>query len=179
MNDVSLSKFLSLVLRHEPQRIGLTLDEAGWVSVDALLAASQARGKPFSLTDLQRIVATSDKNRFAFNSAATHVHANQGHSVVVDLGYETCIPLPQLFHGTATRFLDTIRVQGLLKQARHHVHLSADSATATAVGQRHGKPAILKVRATDMHREGHLFYLSNNGVWLTDQVPPNFLEFPD
>ena len=179
MNEVSLSKFLSLVLRHEPQRIGLVFDDAGWISVDELLRACVTHGTAISLADLERIVATSDKKRFAFNPAATHIRANQGHSVAVDLRYEARIPPPQLFHGTATRFLDSIRVQGLTKQGRHHVHLSADSVTATSVGQRHGKPAVLNVRAGEMHRDGHVFFLSDNGVWLVDYVPSSYLEFPD
>jgi len=135
MNDTSLSKFLSLVLRHEPQRIGLTLDDAGWVSVNDLLRACATHGKPISLADLQRVVATNDKKRFAFDPTATQIRANQGHSVAVELGYEGSTPPDRLFHGTATRFLDSIRVQGLTKQARHHVHLSADAATATSVGR--------------------------------------------
>jgi len=178
MSDIKKSKFLSLVLRHEPELLGLTLDEAGWVSVDLLLRACAARGRHISRQDLERIVATNDKKRFALSDDGRRIRANQGHSVEVKLGLEPQPPPEHLFHGTASRFIEAIRAEGLQKQARHHVHLSADIAIASAVGQRHGKSVILTVLAGEMHRQGHAFYRSENGVWLADSVPIEFLQFP-
>lgn len=179
MSDVKKSKFLSLVLRHQPQAVGLTLDEAGWVSIDQLLRACAAHGTLITRNDLVRIVETSDKKRFAFSEDGIRIRANQGHSVEVDLQLQPQTPPELLFHGTASRFIEAIRAEGLSKQARHHVHLSAEWETAVAVGKRHGKPTVLTIRAGEMHREGHTFFLSANGVWLVDQVPTSFIDFPD
>jgi len=173
------SKFLSLVLRHEPQRIGLNLDPSGWVDVEALLAACRRHGMPVERADLKEVVATNEKKRFAFSDDGQRIRASQGHSIEVSLGYIPQSPPSKLFHGTATRFLASIRKEGLNKRERHHVHLSADADTAQKVGQRHGKPAILIVQADAMHSCGHAFFLSENGVWLTEQVPVEFIEFPD
>ena len=172
------SKFLSLVLRHEPQRIGLDLDPSGWVEVEALLTACRHHGMPIERADLDEVVATNEKKRFAFSDDGRRIRASQGHSIEVSLGYTPQSPPSQLFHGTATRFLDSIRKDGLNKRERHHVHLSADADTAQKVGQRHGKPAILIVLAEAMHSRGHAFFLSENGVWLTENVPVEFIEFP-
>lgn len=172
---VSLSKFVSLVLRHEPQRIGLTLDSQGWTSVEELLAAAVRHGKPLTREKLDRIVAENEKQRFAFSDDGQRIRARQGHSVDVDLELAPQIPPDILFHGTATRFLESIRATGLEARSRQHVHLSRDEATAVQVGQRHGKPVVLKVRAGQMHTAGHEFYLSENHVWLTARVPPEFL----
>ena len=172
------SKFLSLVLRHEPQRIGLILDPSGWVEVEALLTACRHHGMPMERADLEEVVATNEKKRFALSDDGQRIRASQGHSIEVSLGYTPQAPPSQLFHGTATRFLDSIRKEGLNKRERHHVHLSADAETAQKVGQRHGKPAILIVRAEGMHSRGHAFFLSENGVWLTEDVPVEFIEFP-
>ncbi len=174
---IKISKFLSLVLRHEPERIGLALDAAGWVSVDELLAACRAHGNSISLEQLQEVVADNDKKRFSFSEDGCLIRANQGHSVEVELGYETAIPPAKLFHGTAERFLASIKEQGLLKRQRHHVHLSADIETATNVGQRHGKPVVLQVESEKMQQDGFVFYLSTNGVWLTEHVPVPYLVF--
>lgn len=174
---IQISKFLSLVLRHEPEKIGLTLDAAGWVSVDDLLAACRANGKAISLEELQDVVASNDKQRFSFSDDGSLIRANQGHSVEVELGYEAAIPPASLFHGTAERFLASIQEQGLLKGKRHHVHLSADIETATKVGQRHGKPTVLQVDSGKMHQDGFIFYFSTNGVWLTEHVPVPYLMF--
>jgi putative RNA 2'-phosphotransferase len=171
------SKFLSLVLRHEPDRIGVQLDNAGWIGVDELLAACRRHGTPIERAELEEIVATSEKKRFAFSEDGQCIRASQGHSIEVSLGYAPQSPPSQLYHGTATWFLDSIRVEGLTKRERHHVHLSADMETAHKVGQRHGKPAVLIVNAQAMQAAGHSFYLSENGVWLTDQVPAEFIEF--
>jgi putative RNA 2'-phosphotransferase len=175
---VSTSRFLSLVLRHDPARIGVTLDEAGWVDVDALLDAAARAGKPIDRALLERIVAENDKRRFAFSADGTRIRASQGHSVRVELGLEPRTPPDVLFHGTATRFLDSIRRQGLLPGSRTHVHLSADEATAASVGRRHGAPAVLPVDARGMHGAGHAFFRAENGVWLTSAVPAEYLRFP-
>ena len=174
---VRTSKFLSLVLRHDPGRIGLVLDEAGWAEVDALLAAAAAHGVPLTREELREIVATSDKKRFALSSDGARIRANQGHSVEVDLQLPPCEPPERLYHGTVDAALPGIREQGILRGQRHHVHLSADVPTAEQVGRRRGAPVILTVRAADMHAAGHLFYQSANGVWLTEQVPARFILF--
>jgi len=171
------SKFLSLVLRHEPERIGLKLDSAGWTSVAELLAAANRNGVALTLEQLKNVVTTSEKKRFAFNEDMTRIRASQGHSIDVDLQYAPQVPPELLYHGTATRFLDGIRDKGLLKMGRHHVHLSAERVVTVQVGARHGKPVLLVIRAGEMHRAGHVFYRSANGVWLVDQVPLEFIEF--
>ena len=173
-----ISKFLSLVLRHEPARIGITLDDAGWTDVDGLLAACAAHGVAFDRSELAAIVATSDKQRFALSADGTRIRANQGHSVAVDLALSPARPPAVLYHGTVDRFVASIRAQGLIKGERHHVHLAADRATADKVGARRGKPVVLAVRATAMVTAGHTFFVSANGVWLTDHVPPAFLDVP-
>jgi putative RNA 2'-phosphotransferase len=175
MDDLRLSKLLSLVLRHEPQRLGLVLDPAGWVGVEALLAACGREGIPLTREKLAALVAASDKQRFAFDETRTRLRANQGHSVSVELGYEAKAPPEILYHGTVEKFLASIREHGLRKGERHHVHLSADRETATRVGARRGRPVILTVRSGDLHRAGHAFFLSANGVWLVDAVPPAYL----
>jgi putative RNA 2'-phosphotransferase len=173
--SVKISKFLSLVLRHKPETISLRLDEAGWVNVADLLAALDAHGRPVTRAELEETVATNDKKRFAFNEDGTRIRASQGHSVEVELDYAPAAPPAVLYHGTASRFLGSIFASGLVKGQRHHVHLSADTETALKVGQRHGKPVVLTVRAAAMQTDGHIFYLSANGVWLTDAVPPAYL----
>jgi len=174
-NHAQLSKFLSLVLRHKPDAIGLTLTPEGWADIDELLAKSDATGTRLSREDLLEIVATSDKKRFSLSEDRQRIRAAQGHSVTVELGLPPQEPPNILYHGTATRFMDSIRSEGLRPQARQQVHLSADEATAKRVGQRHGKPVIFKVEALRMHVNGFKFFLADNGVWLTDQVPPEFL----
>ena len=175
---IRTSKFLSLVLRHEPERVGLKLGEAGWVSVDELLLAVNRTGLALALEDLKHIVATSDKKRFAFSYDGRRIRASQGHSVEVDLQYLPQMPPEILYHGTATRFLDGIRKDGLQKMERHDVHLSAETKVTIQVGGRHGKPVLLTIRAGEMHRAGHMFRCSANGVWLVDHVPPQFIDFP-
>lgn len=177
--SVKTSKFLSLVLRHEPEKIGLTLDEAGWVPVADLLAALARHRHPLTEAELGEVVATSDKKRFAFSEDGTRIRASQGHSVEVDLGYEPATPPAILHHGTVDRFIESIREKGLIKGQRHHVHLSADVATATIVGQRRGKPVLLTINAEGMHAAGCAFFRSANGVWLTEHVPSRFIAFPD
>ena len=172
------SKFLSLVLRHDPGRIGLVLDEAGWADVDDLLGKVNAVGVPMTRAELDTVVAQNNKQRFRLNRDGSRICANQGHSIEVKLDLQPQTPPAQLYHGTATRFLDNIRGEGLTRQRRHHVHLSSDKQTARSVGQRHGKPLILIVDAAAMSSAGYLFYLSENGVWLTDHVPVAYLTFP-
>lgn len=173
------SKFLSLVLRHKPETIGLHLDSHGWADVEELLAKAQAHGLALTRPQLEQIVATNDKQRFAFSPDGQRIRANQGHSLQVDLGLDPQLPPPYLYHGTATRFLDSIRQQGLLARGRTHVHLSADVETATRVGQRHGHPVVLTIQAGAMCEAGLLFYRSANGVWLVSHVPINFIVFPE
>jgi putative RNA 2'-phosphotransferase len=172
---VTTSKLLSYVLRHRPDSIGLQLDAQGWTGVDALLAALQAHGHDVDRALIERVVADNDKQRFAFSADGTRIRASQGHSVAIDLGLAPSAPPPVLYHGTATRFLKAIMGEGLRPGARRHVHLSADPATATTVGARHGFPAVLRVDAARMDADGHLFYVSDNGVWLTDAVAPRYL----
>jgi putative RNA 2'-phosphotransferase len=176
---VEISKFLSLVLRHKPQAIGITLDAEGWVAVDELLAAAGRHGQAITRQQLQEVVATNDKKRFSFSPDGQRIRANQGHSVDVDLGLAPCNPPELLYHGTVRRFLDSIRAKGLLRGSRRHVHLSLDQETAARVGQRRGRPVVLVIEAGRMHRDGHPFYQSENGVWLTEAVPPEYLRFPE
>lgn len=170
---VKVSRYLSRHLRHQPDRIGLTLDEAGWVEIDELLAAAAAHGFPVSRAELDRVVAENDKQRFSIEG--TRIRANQGHTVEVDLGLAVAEPPAYLFHGTVNRFLGAIRAEGLAPMSRHDVHLSADRETATRVGARRGRPVVLTVDAGAMHRDGYTFRLSANGVWLTAAVPPEYL----
>ena len=172
------SKFLSLVLRHDPARIGITLDDAGWTAVDALLVACAAHGVEITRAELDDIVATSEKQRYALSEDGTQIRANQGHSVPVSLGLPPTTPPETLYHGTVDAALAGIRTQGILKGSRHDVHLSADLDTATKVGGRRGKAVILTIRAGAMAEAGHAFFVSENGVWLTDHVPPQFIDFP-
>lgn len=178
MNDkrrVHVSKYLSLHLRHQPERLGLTLEAGGWVEVEELLDACAHDNFPLTRDELNEVVATSDKKRFAFDDTHTRIRANQGHSVAVDLQLEPVAPPAALYHGTAGRFLDEIRRDGLKKMARHHVHLSPDVPTARKVGARHGAPVILEVDAAAMSRDGCVFFCSANGVWLVDEVPARYL----
>jgi putative RNA 2'-phosphotransferase len=174
---VRVSKFLSLVLRHDPEKIGLTLDAAGWAEVDELIAAAARSGVDLDRETLARVVAENDKQRFALSPDGRRIRANQGHSVDVDLGLEPRTPPERLFHGTASRFVDSIRASGLHAASRAHVHLSADAETARTVGQRHGTPVVLTIAAGRMHRDGRLFFRSANGVWLTDAVPAEYIGF--
>ncbi|KRP92715.1 MULTISPECIES: RNA 2'-phosphotransferase [Bradyrhizobium] len=175
INDTQLSKFLSLVLRHQPETIGLVLDSHGWASIDDLIAKANAAGTKFGRDDLLRVVAESDKKRFSLSPGTDRIRAAQGHSVSVELGLAPQEPPSILYHGTATRFVEAILSEGLKPQARQQVHLSSDEATAQRVGQRHGKPHIFKVDAGSMHAKGFKFFRAENGVWLTDHVPPEFL----
>jgi len=170
-----ISKLLSLVLRHEPEHIGITLDNEGWTKVPELIEKINKKGINLDFATLQIIVDTNDKKRFAFNDDKTLIRASQGHSVEVELNYKPEIPPTVLYHGTAIKNVPAIRENGLQKMNRHHVHLTASEDTALKVGQRHGKPVILTVQALLMHEQQFVFYVSDNGVWLTDHVPAAFI----
>ena len=172
-NQTKTSKFISLILRHRPEEIGLTLDEHGWARVDQLL-----RGVKISLEELEEIVAKDEKQRYSFNEDKTLIRANQGHSIPVDLELDPVEPPERLYHGTVGQFLPSIRREGLTKQSRQYVHLSGDPVTAAKVGSRRGKPIVLQVNAGAMQREGFRFYQAANGVWLTETVPPEYLTLP-
>ncbi|MFD8412691.1 MULTISPECIES: RNA 2'-phosphotransferase [unclassified Streptomyces] len=173
---VKVSKYVSKHLRHQPERIGLTLDLHGWVEIDALLRAAAAHGFPITRAELDHVVAANDKQRFAVEG--TRIRANQGHTVPVDLDLPAAEPPAYLYHGTVAAALGAIRAEGLRPMARHHVHLSPDRETATRVGARRGRPIVLSVDAGAMHAAGHVFRVSANGVWLVDAVPPQFLRLP-
>lgn len=171
----STSRLLSLILRHKPQRINLSLDEAGWADVAHLLQRLEEHGHPTDLESLKEMVRTNNKQRFAFNEDMTKIRANQGHSIDIDHGYEAVMPPEVLYHGTAEKSVQSILASGLEKRNRHHVHLSEVLETAISVGKRHGNPVILEVKARLMYEEGYEFYCSENQVWLTEQVPAEFL----
>jgi putative RNA 2'-phosphotransferase len=175
-NLVKISKFLSKHLRHTPERLGLTLAPGGWVAVEELLAACAAHQFPITLLELEQVVASNDKQRFAFDQTCTKIRANQGHSVEIDLQLEPQTPPDLLYHGTGEKSVVAILQSGLQKMSRHHVHLSKDIETARKVGMRHGRPAILIVDAAAMHQAGTPFYCSENGVWLVEHVPPEYLQ---
>ncbi|MFT3736849.1 MAG: RNA 2'-phosphotransferase [Rhodocyclaceae bacterium] len=178
-NIEKTSKFLSFILRHKPEDIGLVLDAQGWASIEELMLRAGQHGTRLDRELIEEVVETSDKRRFIISDDGERIRANQGHSIPVDLGLVPVSPPDLLFHGTATRFVEAIRVEGLLPRARHHVHLSANRETAAAVGTRHGKLAMLEIRSGDMARAGHPFYVSVNGVWLVDAVPAEFIRFPE
>ncbi|MBC7798253.1 MAG: RNA 2'-phosphotransferase [Pyrinomonadaceae bacterium] len=170
-----ISKFLSLVLRHQPETIGLTLEENGWVKVTDLLNACAENGKTFTLEELRQVVETNDKQRFAFDESGEKIRANQGHSVTVEIEFEAKIPPEILYHGTGLKNVELIVETGLKKMNRHHVHLSDNLETARKVGLRHGKPVIFEVDTRTMLENDFVFFVSANGVWLVDNVPPQFL----
>jgi putative RNA 2'-phosphotransferase len=175
VDPVRASKLLSRILRHDPAAVGITLDPAGWVGVDTLLAALREHGYRLSREELQRLVETSDKQRFAIDPATDRIRANQGHSVAVDLGLAPAVPPDRLYHGTPTRNVESILAQGINRGGRHDVHLSPDVETARRVGSRRGRCSVLVVDARAMYSDGQQFSVSDNGVWLTRQVPPRYL----
>ncbi|MFJ6571353.1 RNA 2'-phosphotransferase [Streptomyces sp. NPDC091292] len=175
-HTVKVSKYLSKHLRHRPERIGLTLDDGGWVEIDTLIAAARAHGFRITRADLDHVVAANDKQRFAVEG--DRIRASQGHTVEVDLGLSPATPPAYLYHGTVAGSLSAIRAEGLRPMNRHDVHLSADRETAIRVGARRGRPVVLSVDSATMHSDGHEFRVSANGVWLTAAVPPAYLRFP-
>lgn len=178
-SEVSISKFLSLVLRHKPETIGIQLDQNGWVAVNELIEKANNYGIEFDREMLTHIVETNSKKRFAFDDTLDKIRASQGHSIEIELGYKSQKPPEILFHGTAEKFVQSILETGLEKRNRQHVHLSNDLETATKVGQRHGKPFVFKVFAEQMYNDHFQFYISDNGVWLTDNVPAKYLKQND
>jgi putative RNA 2'-phosphotransferase len=173
----SISKFLSYTLRHHPQSIGLNLNEEGWADVAELLQKSGTKFNGITKSMLDVVVATNDKKRFTYNEDGTMIRASQGHSIEVALNLPSQIPPEILYHGTVEKFIPAIKEEGLKKMNRQHVHLSAEKATAINVGSRRGLPIILTVHSKQMNENGYTFYLSDNGVWLTEEVPPLFISF--
>ena len=174
---LSYGKFLSLVLRHKPETIGLILDPQGWADIDSLLSGCRKKGLELDRKTLERITEADDKQRFQFSTDGLKLRACQGHSVPVDLEFEPMVPPDKLYHGTTERFLASILKKGLVKGRRLYVHLSQDVETARKVGSRRGPASILEIRSRDMHHSGLRFYLTANGVWLTDHVPAQYLKF--
>ncbi len=173
--QVKISKYLSKHLRHAPDRLGLTLAPGGWVGVDELMSACAAHQFPLTRAELEAVVASSDKQRFSFDETKTRIRANQGHSVEIDLQLEPQTPPEVLYHGTGEKSVPAILELGLMKMSRHHVHLSQDIDTAHKVGSRHGRPVVFAIAADAMSQAGFTFYCSDNGVWLVDAVPPQYL----
>jgi putative RNA 2'-phosphotransferase len=176
---VRVSKFLSYVLRHRPESIGLSLDGGGWALVDELIATARRAGVSFDEDLLRQVVGQSDKKRLSFSDNCLRIRANYGHSITVDLELQPVVPPEVLYHGTARRFVESIRRQGLRREGRSYVHLSPDEHTAVGVGKRHGKPVVLVVQARCMHDAGFTFYRSESGVWLTEEVPAQHILFPE
>ncbi|KQQ89061.1 RNA 2'-phosphotransferase [Massilia sp. Leaf139] len=173
---VETSKFLSFVLRHQPQAIGIDLDREGWTDIAALLVAANEDGRRLDRALIDEVVQTNDKGRFAISGDGLRIRALQGHSSAgVQLTHRALAPPPVLYHGTATRFVAAIERQGLRAGSRHHVHLSQEQATAASVGARYGMPVVLRIDAAAMAADGFVFYLADNGVWLTEAVPPRYL----
>ncbi|MBN2410558.1 RNA 2'-phosphotransferase [candidate division KSB1 bacterium] len=175
---VKTSKYLSYILRHRPEKINLVLDENGWADIDELILRANRAGVELDKELLFQVVEKNDKQRFALSEDRRRIRASQGHSIRVNLNLEPRTPPEFLYHGTASRFLQSIKTHGLLPGNRTHVHLSPDKLTATHVGNRHGVPVVLTVQAEHMHKNGHSFYLSDNGIWLTEKVPVEYIFFP-
>lgn len=169
------SKFISLILRHKPETIGITLDEHGWANVEELIEGI-GRTRPFDMKMLEEIVRTDNKQRYSFNEDKTLIRANQGHSIPVDVELPVTAPPEYLYHGTGQKYVESIDQIGLIPKSRLYVHLSAEVETAVTVGRRHGKPVVYRVKSGRMQKDGYAFYLSVNGVWLTKEVPVKYLE---
>ena len=170
----NLSKYISLILRHKPEAAGIQLDEHGWANVDELIAGINSSGRNIDMDDLVEIVRTDNKGRYSFNEDKTLIRANQGHSIPVDVELKETVPPEYLYHGTASRFMDSISKDGLKPMSRLYVHLSQDIETALKVGKRHGDPVVLRIYSKTMHEDGIKFYLSENGVWLVDRVDAKY-----
>ncbi len=176
---IRISRFLSYLLRHHPETEGLSLDENGWAIIDELLSTRGSRKRGLTRADLERVVAENDKQRFEVDDNWARIRAHQGHSLSVTLDLKVAEPPDHLYHGTASRNVPSIRTHGLRKGKRHHVHFALDPATAKTTGSRHGPPIVLRIRAREMHERGYQFFLSGNGVWLTEKVPSVYIDFPD
>lgn len=175
-SDENMGRFISLILRHHPETIGIQLDSYGWVDVDELIHGINVSGRYIDMEMLERIVQNNNKKRYSFSDDKTKIRANQGHSVKVDVGMQKMVPPNELYHGTADRFLDSIKEKGILKMSRQYVHLSADVETATMVGKRHGKPIILVIDTKQMVETGYTFWLSDNGVWQSEDIPWRYVK---
>lgn len=175
MSPTNTSKYLSLILRHKPETIGICLDEHGWANVDELIAGI-AKTHKFNMEILEEIVRTDEKQRYSFNEDKTLIRANQGHSVPVDVELDEMEPPAELWHGTGEKYVTSIDSQGLIPKSRLYVHLSKDEETAVKVGKRYGKPVLYIVKSGEMYQDGYKFYLSKNGVWLTKEVPVKYLK---
>lgn len=170
-----VSKFISLVLRHKPQEANLVLDKYGYARTSELVAGVKKKYPEFNKDILIKIVETDEKQRYSFKDNGKLIRANQGHSFPVDLGLEAQQPPLLLFHGTSTKYLDSIMEKGIISKSRQYVHLSKDVDTAHTVGLRHGAgTVILVVSAEQMWKDGYKFFLSDNGVWLVDKVPTKY-----
>ncbi|WP_024553420.1 RNA 2'-phosphotransferase [Franconibacter helveticus 513] len=177
-SHADISKFLSYVLRHQPESVGLQLSSEGWASTDELIACAAKAGRRLTPEIIEAVVRDNDKKRFVLSEDKLHIRAVQGHSTKqVAIDWEEKVPPTMLYHGTATRFIESIRQKGLIAGSRHYVHLSGDEETAVAVGARHGKPVVLKIHAERMHQQGYAFHQADNGVWLTLAVPVEFIAF--
>ena len=174
MSVKNTSKYISLILRHQPEVIGITLDEHGWADVNQLIEGVN-KTHPLTKELLEEIVRTDEKQRYSFNEDHTKIRANQGHSIPVDVELKEAEPPEELYHGTGEKYTGSIEKQGLIPKSRLYVHLSKDTETAVKVGQRHGKPVVYTVMAGEMYRDGYQFFLSANGVWLTKEVPVRYL----
>lgn len=170
MSKDRLSVFISLILRHKPSEVGITLDEHGWANVNELIKGINNSGRKIDMEILEEIVRTDNKGRYSFNENKTLIRANQGHSIPVDVELKEVAPPDILYHGTATKFIDSIKKQGIKSMSRLYVHLSKDLETATKVGKRHGNCVVLRIDTKKMFEDGIKFYLSENGVWLTKFV---------
>ena len=177
MDTRRISKYISYLLRHHPETINLQLDDYGWASIDELIGKTRDFRLTYSI--INEVVSTNDKQRFSISEDGKKIRANQGHSIPIKLDLEPVIPPDLLFHGTATRFIDSINKMGLVKGQRHHVHLSENEKTAKAVGSRHGKVIILKLNAKQMYEDGFEFFKTVNNVWLVDNVPVKYLDIPE
>lgn len=175
MSLTDVSRFMSLILRHKPETIGISLDEHGWANVDELIEGI-AKTREFNMDILEEVVKTDNKQRYSFNEDKTLIRANQGHSIPVDVELDEVEPPAELWHGTGEKYVESIDKIGLIPKSRLYVHLSKDSDTATNVGRRHGKPVLYTVKTGDMFKDGYKFFLSKNGVWLTKEVPVKYLE---
>ncbi len=173
LNDIS--KFISLILRHKPETIGISLDEHGWANVDELIEGI-SKTNDFNMEMLEEIVRTDNKQRYSFNDDKTLIRANQGHSIPVDVELDEVKPPETLWHGTGEKYVISIDEQGLIPKSRLYVHLSQDEETAINVGKRHGKPVLYKIKAEEMYNDGYRFFRSQNGVWLTKEVPIKYME---
>jgi putative RNA 2'-phosphotransferase len=176
--EKQLSKLLSYVLRHNPAQIGIVLNEEGWTAVDTLLHQLQAHGYTISFALLQQIVQNNSKQRFSFNDDNSYIRANQGHSVAINAHWPQATPPSLLYHGTGSQYVDAIMQEGLQKRSRHHVHLSDNQLTALEIGRRHGKPVLLTIDTAAMLKDGCIFFITENNVWLTEEVKPQYLSLP-